>query len=114
MEYALTISNDTGELILDGDITVESAHALHGALLNPQGAVRDLVVNMSDVREIDVTCLQLLCSAHQAAMKDGRQLKLTNVSPATGDAMETLGFVRHVGCREDTSGSCLWRMGKTG
>ena len=111
MEYALTISNDTGELILDGDITVESAQALHGALLNPQGAVRDLVVNMSGVREIDVTCLQLLCSAHDEATKEGRKLKLANVSPATRETMECLGFIRHIGCREDTTGSCLWLRG---
>jgi anti-anti-sigma factor len=113
MKYALNISNDTGELILDGDVTAESARALHGALLDPQGAVTDLVVNMSGVREIDVTCLQLLCSAHHAAMKEGRKIKLANVNQATMDTMESLGFIRHTGCREDTAGSCLWLMGET-
>lgn len=113
MEYALNISNDTGELILNGDATVESAQTLHGALVDPQGAVSELVVNMSGVRGIDVTCLQLLCSAHYAATKEGRKFKLANVSPATRDTIESLGFIRHIGCREDTIGSCLWLMGET-
>ena len=108
MEYALNVSTDAVELVLDEDVTVESAQALHSALLDPQGAVSQLVVNMSGVENIDITFLQLICSAHRAAIKEGRNIKLANLSPAIRKVIETHGFIRHVGCRDDASGSCLW------
>ena len=108
MDYILNISNDKVELMLDGDVTVETAQSLQEALLNPQGAVSELVVNMSEVRDIDVTCLQLLCSAHHAATKQGRKLNLANVNPAIRSSMENLGFIRHIGCQDDKNGRCLW------
>jgi len=108
MEYSYAVTGDTGELVLEGDVTIENAQTLHGALLDPQGAVRDLVVNLSGVRDIDVTGLQLLCSAHHAARKKNRTVSLAHVGPVLREAMDRLGFLRHIGCGEDSSGSCLW------
>ncbi len=98
----------TAELTLDADSTIENARALHEALFGPEASHGELVVNMSRVQQIDVTCLQLLCAAHHAATRDGRTLRLDEVSAAAGNAMELLGFIRHIGCRDDRSGGCLW------
>jgi anti-anti-sigma factor len=110
MEYTLQAADNSTELILEGNVTIEDAQTLHSALLEPQAIVSELVVNMKDVREIDLTCLQLLCSAHHAATKEGRKVKLVNVGAETRDSIERLGFARHIGCREDSTGSCLWMM----
>lgn len=110
MEYALEIAEDRGLLTLNGPVTVEQARELHGSLLDPRGAVADLAVDLSGVNEIDVTCLQLLCAAHHAAAPEGRRLRLVNVGDGLRESIEQLGFLRHVGCSGDKSGSCLWMM----
>lgn len=110
MEYALEIAEDRGVLSLNGPATVEHASELRGTLLDPRGAVTDLAVDMAGVNEIDVTCLQLLCAAHHAAAPEGRRLRLVNVSAGVRESIEQLGFLRHVGCRDDKSGSCLWML----
>lgn len=110
MEYTLQTAGNSSELILEGNVSIEDAKTLHSALLEPQALVGELVVNMKEVREIDLTCLQLLCSAHHAATKEGRTVKLVNVGDETRDSIDRLGFARHIGCREDSTGSCLWMM----
>lgn len=108
MKYTLNVTNETAELVLDGAVTVENAQVLLNSLTDPDVAVAELCVNMSAVREIDLTGLQLLCAAHHSATKEGKKLRLTNVNHATIDSMDSLGFIRHVGCLDDKSGSCLW------
>lgn len=108
MVYAAHSTEERAELIPDPDCTIENAHALHCALLDPKGLAGEVVVNMSEVRHIDVSCLQLLCSAHHAAVRQGRKVTLKNVKAETRDVMKILGFVRHVGCRDDSDGRCLW------
>ncbi len=110
MEYKLQTAENSTELILEGNVTIEDAQTLHGALLEPHALAGELVVNMRAVGEIDLTCLQLLCSAHHTATKEGRTVKLVNVGVETRDSIERLGFARHIGCREDSTGSCLWMM----
>ncbi len=108
MKYTLNLANETAELALDGDVTVENSQILLTSLSDPQAATDELIVNMSAVREIDLTGLQLLCSAHHSATKAGRKMRLAHISNATVDSMESLGFIRHVGCMDDKTGSCLW------
>lgn len=108
MEYKAHSSENKAELILDADSTIGNSPSLHAALLEARETAGEVVINMSEVRHIDVSCLQLLCSAHHEALKQGRILKLAHISAETWEAMKLLGFVRHIGCRDDSSGGCLW------
>lgn len=97
------------ELVLDEDCSIENARNLREVLLEANGAATDVSVNMRAVNRIDLSCLQILCSAHHAAVKRGKELRLTNVGRECLEVMRLLGFTRHVGCRDDIGGTCLWK-----
>jgi len=109
MEHEKNSAVEGVELVLDEDCSIENARNLRDALLEANEGATDVSVNMGAVKRIDTTSLQILCSAHHAAVQRGRELRLTNVGRECSDVMRLLGFVRHVGCRDDIGGTCLWK-----
>lgn len=112
MEYSVELAGSKGTLSLRGAVTVEDALRLHEALLQPLEGAMEIEVDLSGVGGVDVTCLQLLCAAHHAETVKGRRFTMAGISPDASGTIEQLGFLRHVGCRNDTGGSCLWLLGK--
>lgn len=108
MECEINRADSTAELALLGDVTIEDVAVLRDALLEQYSMVDELIVNMSGVSQIDLTCLQLFCSYHLAAIKGGKTISLLNISGPTRSALVSLGFIRHVGCRNDSNHNCLW------
>ncbi|MFP5212829.1 MAG: lipid asymmetry maintenance protein MlaB [Acidobacteriota bacterium] len=112
MAFELKQTGETVVLRLEGDCTVEHARALHSALAD--GLIRGerVVLNLEGVTAVDVSCLQLICSAHRTAIASEKQLSFDEVRPEI--FMKTAreaGFCRAVGCLGNPGGECLWREG---
>jgi len=60
----------------DGELTVESASELRGALMDAAGSGGDVVLDFSGVTSADLSALQLVCSACKSAVRDGWRLRL--------------------------------------
>ena len=109
MKYTLEPSGDTHVLTLNGELTIEHAGELKKVMIDAIENFDRLTVAIGDLTEVDLTCLQLLCSAHRTALKSNKQLTL---SSRDSDIFQRLvrdsGYARHDGCFPDPSQQCLW------
>lgn len=100
---------DNRVIQLAGSMTIHFAAEIKDALLGAFNGSAKLTCIVEDISEIDLAGLQLLCSTHKACSIAGipfavEGLNGENVHKTIVEA----GFIRHVGCQEDVSCSCLW------
>jgi anti-anti-sigma regulatory factor len=106
-------STKTRTLRLEGSLTIERAAELKQILLDAMRGGEDLKIELEDVADCDLTCLQLLCSAHRTSIKMKKQLMLAdNKSELFKQATQDAGFVRTLGCPGDPNKTCLWTGGE--
>lgn len=112
----LTISREEtadqgGTLVLkvEGELTIPYAGEFRGALVDAFDAAGRVIVNLAGVSAVDVTGLQLLCSAHRSACNREKWLGVEGLTnPVLAEAAGFAGFRRHVGCAVDVGKSCIW------
>ncbi len=96
-------------LMVRGDLTIPFAGEFRLALIEAFNAAEMVVVNLEEVGSIDVTGLQLLCSAHREAYARRKSFGVEGlVNPVLSEVVELAGFRRHVGCSADTGKTCVW------
>jgi anti-anti-sigma regulatory factor len=101
------------ELKLSGSLTIGQAAGFKEALLAALEAASGLLLDLSGVRESDLTGLQLLCAAHQSALAGGKRFTIKyGADPVYHEVVRNAGFRRQVGCSGDDSGSCIWLGGE--
>ena len=101
------------ELKITGSLTICQAASFRQALLEGLAAGSELRVDLSRLSEIDLSGLQLLCSAHQSAEQAGKRLQVIDGGNEIFRCVAAdAGFQRHVGCARDTSNSCIWLEGE--
>lgn len=107
-------------IAIKGDATVGAATRLKATLQQALQSASAVTVSLENITGVDVTFLQLLCSAHRTAAEAGATLTIkgTDREPVTS-LLRQAGFLRHIGCHESTRRSCLWldpslRKGSTG
>jgi len=109
MDFQIEESTKTGRLILSGEMGIQQAAALKDQLQNVQESVEHLFLDVHGVTGLDVSSLQIFCSAHRTFMKLHKQLIFAGPLPrAWTDFMEAAGFVRGKGCSLDSNNTCLW------
>jgi anti-anti-sigma factor len=101
-------TGENGQINLSGELTVQYASELHAALVEAQNTVTDLVVNLEDISEVDVSCLQLMCAAHRSAVRFQKSFALGKVCPEVKKAVEETGYIRRMGCLQGSGANCLW------
>lgn len=94
---------------LKGRWTIERAHELRDMLteaLNDEGPI---VLDVQELTDADLSCLQLLCAAHRSSLKLGKPLALHESKPEVfRQRVREVGFARNLGCHKDPFKSCLW------
>ncbi len=101
--------DNSGRLVLAGDLTIQHVADMRAVLLEALQKVQQLIVDMSKVTDIDVSCLQLLCSAHRTYIKSGKAIAFKDTRPAAVNrVMEAAGYSPHV-CGAGEAMSCLWK-----
>ena len=96
-------------LKLKGELTVARAADLKGALVTSLNKAKEVEINLAEVTNIDLDCLQLMCSAHLTAFKEGKSLYLKDPSlPVFLEAKQSAGFIYSKTCRVVSTGDCLW------
>jgi len=77
----ITRSAEKAEMLLAGDITASTSTELRAALKNLVGdGVRELVVDLSNVRVVDSSGIGLLVAAHNSLSRLGGQVSVINAS----------------------------------
>jgi len=108
MNLSFLQSGDTGVLTISGEMGIEFASELKSGFADALEAVTSLELNLTDVTTASLCCLQLLCSAHRAAVQSGKRLSVRNISEGFTGSMDDAGFLRHVGCANCRDNDCLW------
>ena len=102
-------SPETRVLRLEGNWTVERAHELKRVLLEVLKSGHGVVIELEELVEADLSCLQLLCSAHLTSLRLGKHFALHEKKSETFKRMACdAGFVRTIGCHKDPYKNCLW------
>lgn len=109
MGVAVKESGDKRSILLDGDLTLQNAESLRKAFLKALVESDNVSLVFKNVRNVDLSCLQLLCSAHRSAARLQKRLAIEGAVPkALKDAADEAGYCRLKGCKLDRDESCLW------
>lgn len=109
MECKVEQQNGEARIMFSGCLALGKIKEMKALLVNVLKEFETVNLDLSKVREADLACLQLLCSAHWTAGGMGKVLKMTgNCSEQFLKAVQTAGYDRHTGCTSDRRNSCLW------
>lgn len=93
----------------DGQLTVARAADFKKALETSLEKANNIEINLNQVTSIDLSCLQLMCSAHLSAAKAGKSLSIKDPTfPIFLEAKENAGFTYSKPCRFVSTDDCLW------
>jgi anti-anti-sigma regulatory factor len=108
-----TKKNGREVLTVSGALTVKHAKALKAAFLEAVRNAPSVEVEVEKIDDIDVTFVQLVCSAHRMAADLDKQMTITGLEQERfSEMLGRFGFFRHIGCHESTRKSCLWQHGQ--
>jgi len=97
-------------LRLAGEADIRHAVALRESLMTAFRQESLVRLNLAGVTQLDLSCLQLLCSAHHSALGAQKALSLDEkLHGALSEVLRCSGFGRRRGCaRSSEPDSCLW------
>ncbi len=111
MELIIDKKAKNGRLILTDELTINRIRQLRDDLDEAQGKVKNLMVDIEKATDIDLTFLQLLCSAHRSAVSQNKTLTLSGkINPAMEKAIRENHYLRQTGCIPDKTNTCLWMV----
>lgn len=97
-------------LSFSGAVTVIDAEKIKSEILNAIEDSDQLVLNLKDVTDVDVSFFQILCSAHKTALNKGKLITMDgNAYNTLKPYLEQSGFFRHLGCSTDRKDECLFK-----
>jgi anti-anti-sigma regulatory factor len=109
MDVEMTRSAETNVLKLKGSWTIERANELKCVLLEILNGCERIVIEPEGLTELDLSTVQLFCSAHRTSLRLGKHLAFDEKkSQAFKRLICDAGFMRTTGCHKDPHKSCLW------
>jgi anti-anti-sigma regulatory factor len=109
MNLIRNLSSDEGTIHLEGDLTLPNAAELKRILIKALINADAVMIQFDDVQELDLSCLQLLCSAHRSAVRLKKQIQFKGSLPKILQEMaDAAGYLRLKGCQLDSEKSCFW------
>lgn len=91
-------SNGDGcKVQLQGELTIYQAESLAEQLLPLVKDHRSMVIDLSDVSDLDTSCAQVLMVARRTCLGKDKPFSLVNHSQPVIDVFETLGLVSWFG-----------------
>jgi len=87
-----------GVLTLEGEITITEAGELKKALLEGLNRAKQLLVEIENITALDLTCLQLLCSAERSYPEKEKVITFSGKIPeAFRNTAEKAGYLKEFG-----------------
>lgn len=95
-------------LIVSGSLTIEYAGQFKDALTDSLKQDADLIVDLDSITDMDLSCLQLLCSAHRTFTNAKRSIKLAGIPDVLKQSVHNAGYKRNSGCTKEAEKTCFW------
>ena len=99
-------------LDLSGSLTVKNAAGLKDDLLKAFKRGTTIKINLEEVREVDLSSLQVLCAAHRFAIDKGKTIDLNDPAGILVEAGRVAGFPNGKECRFAKDNDCIWKEGR--
>jgi len=101
--------DQVGVITIEGSIDIQNAEELKSNLIMAFQAGDKISVNVERLEDIDISCLELFCSAHLTSVDLKKTISFRSSIPETFRTKLTdAGFIRHTGCMHDKYRNCLW------
>ena len=100
-----------GEIIItSGDrLTIETASEFSLLLKESLEASKNVAIEFDPAVEIDITGMQILCSACKSAAQSGKTFSYHGLQPeALADLIVASGAERHAVCKHNNDCTCIW------
>lgn len=107
------MSPDTSSLTLTGDLTVRRSAELHAALAQAVGRARHVALDCRGAERVDLSFLQLVLAAREAARAQQGDLILAPAAPAVSEAACRAGLAGP-GAVADAADHAFWHASETG
>jgi anti-anti-sigma factor len=99
-------------IVINGGLTIEYAAELKNALQQSLKDGERVSLDLSNVTEMDLSGLQILCSAHKTSVNLKKTLEfMQNTCEVFKETVRKSGYKRYTGCIKETEKSCLWIIG---
>lgn len=96
-------------LSLEGDLTVSHAAELKKLIVEALEGGDLVELDLRDATDMDLSFMQLVCSAHRSAMAAGKKIVFSPGKNArVAEVRKQAGFVFTRGCANVPAKSCLW------
>jgi anti-anti-sigma factor len=95
-------------LVISGSLTIEHASEFREALIKSLEKASHVMLNMDGVTETDLSCIQLLCSAHRTFVNAKKSVELAGTPDILKQAARDAGYKRSIGCMQETEKTCFW------
>ena len=87
----------TCKIRLDGELTIYQAAEFKLKMAEQVDKCKSLVVDLSEVGELDTACFQVLIQAKRECLAAGKEMQLVSHSPAVLDVIESYGMAEFFG-----------------
>ena len=105
---------ENGEIIVTSGsrLTIENAAEFSRILCEALDASKNVTVEFEPDVEIDITGVQVICSACKKAAQDGSMFLYNGTQPqALVDIIASSGAERNTICKYNNNSNCLWFRG---
>ena len=100
---------------IEGELTVAHAAGLKEKLMQSLRSSGNIEIDLDKVTKIDLACLQVFCSAHRTAIRDGKEWCMSNRDNSVFiGAGEDAGLGYYTKCTFDPTVDCLWKRVEEG
>ena len=100
---------DIGVLTLEGSFSIQDIGELKTNLISALHTGDKVFLNVTNISDVDISCLELFCSAHRTSVSCRKTLAFSSsISGPFRKVVNEGGFKRHVGCMLDVQKTCLW------
>ena len=100
----------TKEVVLSGSLSLRSAAEIRNQLLIALDEADTVNILLQDVEDVDLSLIQILCSAHRSAHARGKSFVMPESLPDMFvQIVEDAGFQGHIGCSDSGAEGCVWK-----
>jgi anti-anti-sigma regulatory factor len=102
---------ENGEIIItSGDrLTIETGAAFSSIIREALETSAIVEIEFEPTVEIDITGMQILCSACKSAAQSGKTFSFHGPQPqALADIISSSGAERHAACKYNNKSTCIW------
>ncbi len=97
------------DLTIAGRLDIETAPELRQFFLTHMPAVQKVRLDVSNLSAIDLSGMQLICSACRTALADNISFHFSGkLGVCVQEAIGTIGLQRHTTCKHNADNPCIW------